>query len=162
LVLVAIARLPFLLGDSEEPLPPPSSSGGGGAQASGVGGTLTVVEAEPGLRDYKKRLRARTPSDPFEQRYTGLPNDAKLESTVATTPTGEGDDSSEVSVTDEGDTVTVEVDEDAGSTGSGVATRETAAAPPATPAARVTPSPTMSASTRIGPTCGSALPGRRS
>jgi hypothetical protein len=31
---------------------------------------LTVVEAKPGLRDYRKRLRDRSPTDPFKQRYT--------------------------------------------------------------------------------------------
>jgi hypothetical protein len=57
---------------------------GPGAQAS----ELTVVEAHPGLRDYRKRLSGRTPTNPFKQRFSGavggggLPNkDAGLTST---------------------------------------------------------------------------------
>jgi hypothetical protein len=42
-----------------------------------------VVEARPGLRDYRKRLRDRTPTDPFEQQYTGLPKGAQVQSTGA-------------------------------------------------------------------------------
>jgi len=70
--LVAIVAVPFLLGGgSEEPTPAPA----GGAVASGAedraaGASLTVVEAKPGLRDYRKRLKARSATDPFEQRYT--------------------------------------------------------------------------------------------
>jgi hypothetical protein len=71
--VVAIVAVPFLLGSgSEEPTPAP----GEGAVASGVrdraAGTpsLTVVEAKPGLRDYRKRLKGRSATDPFEQRYT--------------------------------------------------------------------------------------------
>lgn len=73
LVLVAIVSVPFLLGnDSEKALTPPE-----GMTAieelkveSADPASLTVVEAKPGLRDYRKRLRGRTPTDPFEQRYT--------------------------------------------------------------------------------------------
>ena len=32
---------------------------------------LTVVQAKPGLRDYRKRLDASPPTDPFKQHYTG-------------------------------------------------------------------------------------------
>jgi len=85
LVLVAIVAVPFLLGES----PPESSEapavvvagGGEAAEAS----ALTVVEAQPGLRDYRRRLRARTPTDPFEQRYSGpMLKGAKLRSPVET------------------------------------------------------------------------------
>jgi hypothetical protein len=84
LVVVAIVAVPFLLGDDrEERIEPP---GGGGASAGiaavGVtGSSLTVVEATPGLRDYRKRLRGRTPTDPFKQQYTSLPKSAQLQST---------------------------------------------------------------------------------
>lgn len=70
--LVAIVAVPFLLGGgSEEPSLP-----SGGAVASGLedrgasASSLTVVESKPGLRDYRKRLKARSATDPFEQRYT--------------------------------------------------------------------------------------------
>ncbi len=71
--VVAIVAVPFLLGGgSEEPAPAP----GGGAMAGGLedraadAPSLTVVESKPGLRDYRKRLKARNATDPFEQRYT--------------------------------------------------------------------------------------------
>jgi hypothetical protein len=123
LVVVAILAVPFLLGGSEEtvPLPTTAQSPEEAAELEVTGGeTLTVVQAKPGLRDYKQRLRGRTPTDPFIQKYTGLPADAQLESTVETSPTVSGDaGSSEVTVTDEGDEVTVEVDQTEGSSGGG-------------------------------------------
>jgi hypothetical protein len=72
LAIVAIVAVPFLLGgDSEEIAPPPPA---GSASISSVPGSqaaqLTVVEAAPGLRDYRKRLADRSPTDPFKQRYT--------------------------------------------------------------------------------------------
>ena len=65
LVLVAIVAVPFLLsGGSEEPGPPrivpPEPSSANASQ-------LTVVAATPGLRDYKQRLRSRSPKDPFKK-----------------------------------------------------------------------------------------------
>ena len=84
LIVVAIAAVPFLLGESEEnPAPSPSMPGSAGsARAS----SLTVVEAQPGLRDYRRRLSRRSPTDPFEQHYTGAPANADLpeESTSST------------------------------------------------------------------------------
>lgn len=82
LLVVAIAAVPFLLGsDSEEVvLPPPR--GGVAAEAvaveSGGAARLTVVQAKPGLRDYRKRLSHRNPTDPFKQHYA--------------TPTGSGEE----------------------------------------------------------------------
>lgn len=74
LVLVAIVAAPFLLGsDSEEAIPSPQSMSALEelkAEAADPA-SLTVVEAKPGLRDYRRRLRGRTPTDPFLQRYTG-------------------------------------------------------------------------------------------
>lgn len=68
LVAVAIVATPFLLGqDSEVTEPPPVPAAiqalkeAGGERTA----TLTVVEAKPGLRDYRKRLRGREPLDPF-------------------------------------------------------------------------------------------------
>jgi len=91
LVVVAIAAVPFLLGDSEEEAAPPVAEDvAAGEAAIGAEPTqLTVVEAKPGLRDYKKRLRRRTPTNPFKQKYTSIPGSAKVESTVAESP-GDG------------------------------------------------------------------------
>jgi hypothetical protein len=70
LVLVAIVATPFLLSqgseeEEEEAIPVPAAiqalKESGGRRTS----TLTVVEANPGLRDYRKRLHERTPLDPF-------------------------------------------------------------------------------------------------
>lgn len=82
LVLVAIGAVPFLLGGKAED-PHVAASGaalstlGSGPKAS----ELTVVEATPGLRDYRKRLANRSPTNPFKQRYTGLPKSAQVQGT---------------------------------------------------------------------------------
>lgn len=82
LVLVAIAAVPFLLGSKPEPVPAPPAGGIAAAVGAGEGGSkLTVVEAQPGLREYSKRLKHRTASDPFKQHYTGLPPAAQVEAT---------------------------------------------------------------------------------
>jgi hypothetical protein len=71
LAIVAIVAVPFLLGGGSEEEPPPSSVGVLGAPSpEPTGSKLTVVEAKPGLRDYRKRLRDDSPTDPFVQRYT--------------------------------------------------------------------------------------------
>lgn len=73
LVLVAIVATPILLGQKSETKLPPAAQGAIAAlkEASRQrSSTLTVVEATPGLRDYRKRLSHRTPTDPFKQRYT--------------------------------------------------------------------------------------------
>jgi hypothetical protein len=73
LAVVAIVAVPFLLGGGSEE-EEESGSGSAGAIA-GVSGTqtshFTVVESKPGLRDYRKRLARRSPTDPFKQRFTG-------------------------------------------------------------------------------------------
>lgn len=71
LILVVIVATPFLLGggsEEPEPVPGPSATAGGGAPA---GRELVVVKAAPGLRNYKKRLAHRSPTNPFKQRFTG-------------------------------------------------------------------------------------------
>jgi hypothetical protein len=75
LVLVAIVATPFLLGrDAESTLPatPPAIQALKDAGGSERVASLTVVEATPGLRDYRKRLRGRQPLDPF--RSVGKPS----------------------------------------------------------------------------------------
>lgn len=93
LVIIAILAVPFLLGgDSGEESPAAPSAAEVVSPTEAETASLTVVEAKPGLRDYKKRLRGRTPTDPFAQRYTGLPEGAKLsvETTTATSSAGDG------------------------------------------------------------------------
>jgi hypothetical protein len=66
LLVVAIVAVPFLLGQDPEEAEGPV---GGGPEASRVS-QLTVTQANPGLRDYRRRLRARTAADPFKPRFT--------------------------------------------------------------------------------------------
>ncbi|HXS48258.1 MAG TPA: hypothetical protein VN756_12450 [Solirubrobacterales bacterium] len=81
LVVVAIAAVPFLLGDDGEgpQLPAPTPEVGISGATAADSARLTVVESSPGLRNYRKRLRG-SPTDPFVQRYTGVPSTSKLQS----------------------------------------------------------------------------------
>lgn len=104
LVLVAIAAVPFLLGDSEEPVPPPELGAAAPESAAAKASKLTVVEATPGLRDYRKRLRGRSATDPFEQQYTesaSAGSGAEAGSSSASSSSGEASSGS----------VSIEVDE---------------------------------------------------
>ncbi|MET0559258.1 MAG: hypothetical protein ABW065_11375 [Solirubrobacterales bacterium] len=124
LVLVAIVAVPFLLSggpsDSEEgaaPAPQAGASTAPGANAA----QLTVVKAEPGLRDYRKRLRERSATDPFRQPASatdlsgtalGSPGDNGFESssTVRTSSTsvtsGETTKTTKTTKTENGKTTT--------------------------------------------------------
>jgi hypothetical protein len=80
LVVVAIVAVPFLLGGpkSEHTSAAPPAVAPSPEPVAG-GSKLTVVEAQPGLRDYRRRLRDDKPTDPFNQRYTSpVLNGAKL------------------------------------------------------------------------------------
>jgi hypothetical protein len=102
LVVVAIVAVPFLLGNSKKAEVPPSTSEAL-AKASGSSvdrkSELVVVRSTPGLRSYKKRLKQRSKSDPFKQRFTGpVTTNAQLgegggeeTSTVTTAPEPEGE-----------------------------------------------------------------------
>jgi hypothetical protein len=97
LVVVAIAAVPFLLGDSEPVEPPPAAVGVGVERPESASASLAVVEAKPGLRDYRKRLDSRTATNPFKQRYTSIPDEAQVESTSTSSSTeGSGEGSIEV------------------------------------------------------------------
>jgi hypothetical protein len=99
LILVAIFAMPFLLrGEAGETEPAP---GVGAAPAeSAPTSRLTVVEAQPGLRDYRKRLAERTPTDPFKQRFSGPARDALPNSeSSSSTSTSSGGSETEASPT---------------------------------------------------------------
>jgi hypothetical protein len=104
LVVVAILAVPFLLGgDAEEPVPvpePPATADLPGGQADGAG--LTVVESQPGLRDYRKRLDGRSPTDPFKQQYRGLPAGAQLTESGGGLSEGGGEGSGTVDTSESG------------------------------------------------------------
>jgi hypothetical protein len=91
LAIVALVALPFLLGGSEDSHPAPVAIGSPPSPET-AGSSLNVVEAKPGLRDYRKRLRDDSSTDPFVQRFTGpVLKGAKLggggEATSSTTST---------------------------------------------------------------------------
>lgn len=66
LLVIAIVAVPFLLGQDPEENEGPVGNGPEAIPAS----QLTVTQANPGLRDYRRRLRARTATDPFKPRFT--------------------------------------------------------------------------------------------
>lgn len=91
LIVAAIVATPILLaGGSKEAkpvAPPPAAAGGAPAAAR----TLTVVKAEPGLRNYKKRFARRKPTNPFKQRFNGPRlQGGELNQQTTTTTTEEG------------------------------------------------------------------------
>jgi hypothetical protein len=70
---MAIVAVPFVLGGSDSE--PTSGSGtstapAAGASASDGASKLVVVAANPGLRDYRLRLRALEAKNPFRQHFT--------------------------------------------------------------------------------------------
>lgn len=132
LVLVAIVSVPFLLSsDSEEALTPDGMTAIEELKAETADpASLTVVEAKPGLRDYRRRLRGRTPTDPFEQRYTGsmlkgadLPESEGGDSASG----GGGETTTTVTTTDDGG----QTGGGSGGSGGGADLPEQPAAPPA-------------------------------
>lgn len=71
LAIVAIVAVPFLLGGGSKEEEVPVVAGASSVPSpEPASAKLTVVEAKPGLRDYRKRLRDEQPTDPFVQRYT--------------------------------------------------------------------------------------------
>jgi hypothetical protein len=67
LILVAIVATPFLLGGGSKPTEAvPGPTGNAPAEEA----SLTVLPAEPGLREPGKRLAGRAPKDPFRPHYT--------------------------------------------------------------------------------------------
>jgi hypothetical protein len=107
LVVVAILAVPFLLGgDEEKPETLSSPATGTALEEDAIGASgFTVVEATPGLRDYRKRLAGRTPADPFKQRYAGVPEAAQLESSLSTSASPEASSSASEGVAVEDDPV---------------------------------------------------------
>jgi hypothetical protein len=73
LILVAIVATPFLLGggSDEEEVVPPSEVPLEASTSLAADASLPVVEAQPGLRDYRKRLRHRQSHNPFKPQYAG-------------------------------------------------------------------------------------------
>lgn len=105
LILVAIVAAPFLLaGGSDKPEPAPAPSPITGTSAAEK--TLTVVKAEPGLRNYKRRLGHRHATNPFKQRFDepktagGQLNETSTSTSTSTeTSTGTETSTTETTVT---------------------------------------------------------------
>jgi hypothetical protein len=124
LILVGIVAAPILLtnkSNGAEPVPVPVGGGGGAPPASRA---LTVVQAEPGLRNYKKRLDHRSPTDPFKQRFNGPRlNGAQLnEPTTSATTAAGGSTSTTTSTTGPGGSTTTESAPTTSTPGSGKGT----------------------------------------
>jgi hypothetical protein len=73
LIVIAIVAVPFLLGGAsdEEEAVPATEVPREAATSSATEASLSVVQADPGLRDYRKRLSHRQATDPFKPHYTG-------------------------------------------------------------------------------------------
>lgn len=73
LAVVAIVAVPILLGGGSKQEAESTAAVPGLANGSAVGerARLTVVQAEPGLREPSKRLAGLRSKDPFKQHYTG-------------------------------------------------------------------------------------------
>lgn len=99
LVLVAIVAVPFLLGGGSKDLEPAPENIGGSVPEPAQASSLTVVEAQPGLRDYRKRLAGRTPTNPFKQRFTGPSGSGGLPSTVSSESSSSSGDAETVTST---------------------------------------------------------------
>jgi hypothetical protein len=101
LVVVAIIAVPFLLGEDAQ-VRPSTVDDTGQPPIATTEARLTVVPDTPELRDYRVRLQGRTSTDPFKQRYTGLPEEAQLKSVEVTPSGGSAASSSVESVPDTG------------------------------------------------------------
>lgn len=89
LVVVAIAAVPFLLGNSEKQAAPLASVGmAAGGEEAIEASSLKVVQAKPGLRDYRKRLAHLQPKNPFRPHFTEpVTKNAQLNEPTSTTTT---------------------------------------------------------------------------
>ncbi len=135
--LVAIVAVPFLLSGGSDEEGPETGAGGSSLETRSEGAELTVVKATPGLRDYRKRLRKRSPTDPFKQRYTapegataglGAPSPTTTSTSSSITSTSSSSSSSETTKGDGSTTTSTTKTTEAtpgGSTTTESTTRET-------------------------------------
>jgi hypothetical protein len=119
LVVVAIVATPILLGNKSEPVALPPAASAVLESAPGSTSKLTVVEATPGLREYRKRLKARSPSDPFVPQYTGAPGGGSASASGGSAEGGSSPSSTTFSETTESTTIEVETGGGGGSGGAG-------------------------------------------
>lgn len=108
LILVATVATPILLaGGSDELEPSPAPGPAAVDSAPTAEKSLTIVKAAPGLRNYKKRLEHRDPTNPFRQRFAGPRLEGGQLNEVTTSGSGGGSTSgttTETTVTGDSDT----------------------------------------------------------
>jgi hypothetical protein len=99
-LLVAIVAVPIYVKSKShsapEPLPHTAPIATGSSATTGDHG-LVVARSEPGLRDYKRRLKGARPLDPFEEQG-GKESSSEEAAAGETAPTGEGSPSSAAAV----------------------------------------------------------------
>lgn len=105
LILVAIVATPILLAGGSEELETSPAPGPAVDSAPSSARALTVVKSAPGLRNYKKRLDHRDPTNPFRQRYSGPQLEGGQLNEVTTSTSG-GTGTTETTVTETETTVT--------------------------------------------------------
>ncbi len=122
LAIIAIVAVPFLIGGGSKQAPPPHPARlGPPPSPEPAGSKLAVVEAKPGLRDYRKRLRRNKPTDPFKQRYTSpvlagtkLGSGSTTPSTTSSTTSGGGSTTTVTQTKHTNGTTTTEVTTEGG------------------------------------------------
>jgi hypothetical protein len=112
LIVVAIFAVPIVLagGSAETEALLPRTVAPGASSSAAPAAQLTVVEAKPGLRDYHRRLRDRTPADPFDQKFSGPARSTQLnpQTTTSENASGGGTGSESASTTVDVTDVTTE------------------------------------------------------
>ena len=127
LAIVAIVAVPFVLAGGSKQGPGPAPAVGRAIPSpEPTGSKLAVVEAKPGLRDYRKRLRRNKPTNPFKQRYTSPVLKGTKLGGGSTTSTGGGSKTTVTQTKSPNGTTTTEVTTETGSgSGSGGGGAET-------------------------------------
>jgi hypothetical protein len=69
-LVVGIAVVPMALSSSPSSPAPPAAPPGAPVAKKSTAPAVRVVAADPGLRDYRRRLRGDFPKDPFVQQFT--------------------------------------------------------------------------------------------
>lgn len=128
LLLIAIVAAPILLSSKEEKpevaVAPPAS---GASSAPAAHTSLTVVKAQPGLRNPHKRLAHLKAKNPFKQRFTGpVLKGSHLQSQTSTTSSSATVTETETSTTSEKTLITPSGGGGTGSGGSGNGSNGTA------------------------------------
>jgi hypothetical protein len=95
LLLVAIAVLPIALGQGSE-TPPPAPAPETVAGAEDIPTLPAVLAADPGLRDYRDRLKSLSSKDPFAQHFSGSSETAVEGASVSKVPSSGGGTSDSV------------------------------------------------------------------